>query len=121
MFSGVCVGNLVRDVELQYAASGTAVAKFSLASRRNRNETDFFEFTAFDKAAELIAEYCKKGSRLSVACKAQLDKWEDKEGNKRSKVCFIVTDFELGGGKKETPTESNNKDESAEDKPAVPF
>lgn len=118
MFTGTCIGNLTRDPELSYTASGTAIAKFGIAVRRTKEVTDFFDFTAFNQQAELISQHCKKGSKLAVVCRPQLDRWE-REGQKHSKIQFIVDNFEFLGGSK--PGDKEPDGEAEDNNKKAPF
>ena len=63
------LGRLTRDVEVTYTQSGKAYARFSLAVSRgtsNRDEVDFINCIAWEKRAETISQYFKKGSRILV-------------------------------------------------------
>ena len=68
------IGNLTRDPELRYLASGKAMTRMGLAVNRTwtdkdgkrQEEASFFNLVAFDKRAETLAKYSKKGDRLFV-------------------------------------------------------
>lgn len=103
--TNVCVfsGNLTRDAELRETASNTAVLSFSLAvnSRVEQNGTwtdraSFLDMTMFGNRAASIAKYMKKGQKVVVTSSARWSQWE-KDGQKRTKVDFIVKDVELVG------------------------
>jgi hypothetical protein len=51
------IGRLTADPEIRYLDSGKAVAKFSIAVNRNREEADYFEVEAWEKTAEVIGQY----------------------------------------------------------------
>jgi single-strand DNA-binding protein len=99
-------GNLTRDCELRYTPSGTAVGEFGLAINRQwkgkdgqeRKEVTFVDVTAWGRVAEVVAEYCKKGSPLFVEGRLQLDTWE-KDGQKRSKLKVVAENVQFIGGK----------------------
>ena len=96
------VGRFTRDPELKTTPNGTGVCEFSLAVNEYRKVNGerkkfahFFEFVVWDKAAEVIVEYCKKGDELQVKATPRLDQWEH-EGRKHSRVFFRVDEFEFG-------------------------
>jgi single-strand DNA-binding protein len=60
------IGRLTREAELRYTAQGKAVATFTLAVNRNKEQTDFIRITAFGKTAENTANYTQKGSLVAV-------------------------------------------------------
>lgn len=120
MSMNVCVftGNLTRDPELKYLTSGTAVTNFGLAVNRvykdksgnKKEEVSFIELESWGRQGEVIAEFCKKGSHLSVVSRVKQDRWEQ-DGQKRSVLRFVVDSFEFGSkGGGGTPTESRKAD-----------
>ena len=61
------LGRLTRDPEVTYTQSGKAFTRFSIAVSRgtsNRDEVDFINCVAWEKRAETISQYFKKGSRM---------------------------------------------------------
>ena len=88
-------GNLTRDPELRYLATGTPICEFGIAvSRRfkdksgeTREDTIFVDVTAWSAAAEYIGTHVKKGYPVYVEGGLQMDQWEDKAtGQKRTKL-----------------------------------
>ncbi|MBR3322900.1 single-stranded DNA-binding protein [Candidatus Saccharibacteria bacterium] len=102
----IIVGNITRDPELRSTASGTQVCGFSVAVNRNyrdssgeqKENVSFFDCSAWGKSGELIAQYAKKGSGILVSGRLEQRSWEDKEGQKRSRVEIVVEDFNFIGG-----------------------
>lgn len=80
---------LTADPELRQTPGGTSVLRFTIATDRPRPKdggeavTDFNEFTAFDKRAELIARSFRKGSNIIVVGRLQTRNWETRTGEKR--------------------------------------
>ena len=68
----ILIGRLVKDPELKYTPSGTAVVTFTLAVNRrftNQNgerEADFINCQAWQKTAEFVANYFKKGQQMAL-------------------------------------------------------
>lgn len=108
----ILVGNLTRDPEVRYTASGTAIAKFGLAINRTwrsgdggeqKEETTFVDVDAFGRQAEVIGQYCRKGRPFMVEGRLRTDSWEDKAtGQKRSRLGVVLESFQFldsrGGG-----------------------
>ena len=90
------IGNVTRDPDLRHTQAGTAVVKFGLAWNRRRqdqeDEVSFFDVTCFRQLAENVAESISKGSRVVVFGNVVQDRWENKEGEKRSKVAILADD-----------------------------
>lgn len=106
------MGNLTRDIEVRHTTGGMAVAKLGMAINRKttkdgekRETTCYVDCTAFDKSAELINQYCRKGSPLFIEGRLEFETWEDKAtGAKRSKLSVVVENFQfLGGDRDEAP------------------
>jgi len=93
------VGRLGQDPEMKYFDSGKVVAKFTLAVGFGE-KVNWFNYEAWGNPAETIGEQ-KKGSQISVSGYSKQEKWEDKDGNKRSKVVFVVTSVTLLGKKED--------------------
>lgn len=94
------IGNLTRDPELRNTSTGKAIASFSLAVQDSK-ETIFLDFEAWEKTAELVCKYKKKGEPLAVEGRLKVDSWQDKDTQKkRSKVIIVAERIEfLSGGK----------------------
>ncbi len=84
------IGNLGRDPEMRYTASGVAVTQFSVAVNRNsrdesgewKEETEWFRVVIFREPAERAAERLRKGSKVYVEGRIQTRQYE-KEGQTR--------------------------------------
>jgi single-strand DNA-binding protein len=93
------VGRLTRNPETTETKT-SSVAKFSLAVNGFKKEdVSFFDCEAWGKVGEIVQKYCEKGKQLAVAGTIRIDRWEDKEGNKRSKAVVNVRDVTLLGSK----------------------
>jgi single-strand DNA-binding protein len=97
------VGNLTRDPEIRYTATGQANARLGIAvSRRWMNRqtndweerTSFFNIVAWADMAENISDTLSKGMRVIVTGRLEQRSWETEQGEKRS-VVEIVAD-EIG-------------------------
>lgn len=73
------VGRFTADVDLKYTNNGMAIANFSLAVDRNKEETDFIRCKTFGKTAENIANFFKKGDLIAVNGSIQTGKYVNKE------------------------------------------
>jgi single-strand DNA-binding protein len=102
----ILVGNVGKDPEVKYSASGTPVAKFSLATNekyKDRNDewqerTEWHNIVAWQRLAEIVGEYVKKGAKLYIEGKLQTSNWEDREsGAKKYRTEIIARDLVLLG------------------------
>jgi single-strand DNA-binding protein len=89
------IGRLTRDPELRYTPNGVAVTNFDLAVDRpvlnqaGERETDFIRIIAWQKQAELCANYLKKGRLVAVEGRLQIRSYETQDGQKR-RVAEVV-------------------------------
>lgn len=100
----VLVGRLTRDPELKYGQSGKAYSRFSLAVNRpmSKDEADFINCVAFGKTAELIGEYLRKGRKVGVNGRLQMNKYEN-----RVSYDVLVESIEFLEGKSAERTDSD--------------
>jgi single-strand DNA-binding protein len=86
------IGNLGKDPDMSYTQAGTAITKFSLAVNRRskdretgerKDETTWFNVTAFDRLGETCNEFLHKGSKVYIEGRMQSRKYTDKEGAER--------------------------------------
>ena len=87
-------GNLVRDPDTRILENGTHLAKMSIANNqryRDRNgewqeKTCYVNVIAWRRTAELVSEFCRKGSPVLVEGELVFNSWEDRDGNKRNQL-----------------------------------
>lgn len=91
------IGTVGQDVELRALANGQPSCKVSLATPNMRrigddliDVPDWHRLTAFDKNAEYLANYAKKGGSLAVECAIRPNKWTDRENITHHEVTLIV-------------------------------
>jgi single-stranded DNA-binding protein len=104
------IGRFAQDPELIHvgnakkAVFSLAVDEFRKVNGERKKVTQFFDFEAWDTAAELICQYKVKGDQLYFQAIARKDTWE-KDGVKKSKVFFRLTEFQfISNGKFNQPT-----------------
>ena len=108
--NSIClVGRIGQELELKHTQSGKEVVSFSLAVRRDKDITDWLDCVAWGKTAQLIADYCKKGSTIGITGRLQSRVWEDKEGKKHKETEVFVSEItfcESNGAKREAKQEA---------------
>ena len=127
----ILVGNLTRDVELKYTPSGTAIAKFGLATNRtykdtmtgeNKQEVMFIDITVFGRSAEVANQYLRKGKKVLIEGRLVLDQWVDSTGQKRSKHSIVAEKVQFMDSKNsdnESGYSNNNYSQNNYSKPAA--
>ena len=90
------IGRVVRDIEVKTTNSGKSVASFALAVDGYGKDADasFIDCVAWNKAAELLAEYAPKGKQIGITGRLQTRIWE-KDNIKRKATEVIIDQFQL--------------------------
>jgi len=111
------MGRLARDPELKYTNGGKQLCTFSVAQNDRKDQpANFFDCVAWEKTAELINQYLKKGSQILIEGSIKIDKWQEKEtGKNRTKYKVNVYRFEFVGCK----NNDNNQQEQQEQKNTI--
>lgn len=95
----ICItGNLCKDLELRYTNNNKSVLENTLGVRKGLKdketgmyESDFIDFVCFEKKAEYLNEYAKKGDKIEITGKLRVDNWKDNEGNYKTRT-YVVAD-----------------------------
>lgn len=102
----ILVGNCGRDPEIRYLPSGQAVANVSVATTSRRKdktsgefveETQWHRVTFFERLAEIVGEYVKKGSPIYVEGRLTYRKYTDKDGVEKQATDIIASELQLLG------------------------
>ena len=116
------LGRLTKDVELRVSQkSKKNFAYFTLAVP-NGEDAMFIDCVAFDKLAETIEKYVKKGNRLLVEGSINVSTYVDKDGNNRKSTNVFVNKITfIESAKKEDDKKLSKKSKKDEDDEALPF
>lgn len=102
------LGNVGKDPEIKSSAGGTIIASFSLATADRAKDqtgnwvdkTEWHNLVAFNRTAEIVRDYVKKGTQIFVEGKIQTRSYDDKNsGQKKYFTEIIVNELTLLGGK----------------------
>lgn len=98
----VLVGRLTRDVELRYTPSNQAVATFTLAVNRNfknqstgEREADFINCVIWNKQAENLANWTKKGHLVGITGRIQTRSYENQQGQRVYVTEVVAESFQV--------------------------
>ena len=109
------IGRLTKDLDLRYTSTGKAVATGTLAvNRRFKNaqgesEADFINIQIWDKSAENLANFTRKGSQIGVNGRIQTRNYENKEGQRVYVTEIVVENFTLLEKKSDNAPQQSNR------------
>lgn len=104
----ILVGNLGKDPEIRYSASGAAIANITIATSdswkdkqtgEKQERTEWHRVVFFNRLAEVVGEYLKKGSQVYVEGRLQTRKWQDKEGQDRYTTEIVASEMQMLGSR----------------------
>ncbi len=116
------LGNLGKDPEVRYSASGDSIANFSIATTESWKDkatgekkelTEWHRCVAYGKLGEICGQYLKKGSSVYVEGSIHTRKWQDKDGQDKYSTEIKVYSMQMLGGKSE-----GQRQDSADYQPA---
>ena len=100
----ILIGNLGNDPEVRYTPSGSAVANITLAtteslrdkqSGESQERTEWHRIVFFNRLAEIVGEYLRKGSKIYVEGSLRTRKWQDKNGIDRYTTETIANEMQM--------------------------
>lgn len=104
----ILVGNLGKDPEMKYTASGAAIANITVATSESWNDkqtgekqekTEWHRVVFFRRLAEIVGEYLHKGSQVYIEGKLQTRKWQDQNGQDRYTTEIVASEMQMLGGR----------------------
>lgn len=116
--SVILTGRITKDLELKPAGQ-TQVTNFSIAVDNpfKKDDASFFDIVAFGKTAELLNNYCGKGSKILIEGNLKQDRFQDKQGNNRSAVRVIANRIEFLDSKGQSNSQPKQQQGQAQDNP----
>lgn len=122
----ILIGNLGRDPEMRYAPSGLAVANVTLATSESwkdkqsgemQERTEWHKVVFYQRLAEIVGEYLRKGSKVFIEGRLRTTKWQDKTTGQDRYTTEIIADnmqmLDSKGGS------SNSTESYSQEKPAT--
>lgn len=90
-------GNICRELELKYTKNNKAYLENCIGVRKDKKDeegnyqSDFIDFVCFEKKAEFLKDYSKKGDKIEIVGKLRVDNWKDEEGKSHTRY-YVVAD-----------------------------
>ena len=104
----ILIGNLGQDPEVKYMPSGGAVTNISIATTENwkdkatgekKEKTEWHRVVFFNRLAEIVGEYLRKGSQVYIEGQLRTRKWQDQSGADRYSTEIVAREMTMLGGK----------------------
>lgn len=100
----ILIGNLGQDPEVRYTPNGNAIANVSIATSTSwrdkqtgemQDRTEWHRIVFFNRLAEIVGEYLRKGSRVYVEGSLRTRKWQDKSGIDRFTTEIVANEMQM--------------------------
>ena len=94
----IIVGRITAGLELK-ETQNNKLCNFTIANNQRKDQVNFIDCTAWGVLAELLCQYCHKGSQVAIEGRLQQDRWE-KDGKAQSKIKVVCDSIQFLGSKK---------------------
>ncbi len=104
----ILVGNIGGDPEVKYLPSGGAVTNITVATSdqwkdkntgERQEKTEWHRVVAFNRLAEIIGEYVRKGSQVYIEGRLQTRKWQGQDGRDNYTTEIVASDLQMLGAR----------------------
>lgn len=112
----ILIGNLGNDPEVRYTPNGNAVANVTLATSMTwrdkqsgelQERTEWHRIVFFNRLAEIVGEYLRKGSKIYIEGSLRTRKWQDKTGIDRYTTEVIANEMHMLDSRQNNNAEQN--------------
>lgn len=124
----ILLGRLTKDPDVRYTQNtNTMVTSFTLAVNRRfvkqgeERQADFINIVAWNKTAEFVSKYFKKGQQVGVIGRIQTRNYDDEQGTKHYITEVIAEEVYFAGDKKEETQSNTTDDFEITDMDSLPF
>jgi len=132
----IILGNLGQDPELKSTPSGASVATVSIAtseswtdkaSGEKKEKTEWHRVVFWNRLAEIVGQYLRKGSKVYIEGRLQTRKWQNKDGVDQYTTEIIASEMQMLGGKQNqespapAPKPERRVEKGAAEDDAIPF
>ena len=125
----IIVGYLGADPDVRYMPNGKQVTNIRVATSESwkkdgekQERTEWHSVVAFEKLAEIMGQYLKKGAPVYIEGKIQTRKWQDKEGKDRYSTEIVASQMQMIGRPREAePAETHGPAAREEFNDSIPF
>lgn len=102
----ILTGRITKDPVLEHTKNGTPICQFNIATNRpvirdGKREVDFITCIIWNKSAENLVKYQRKGNLIAVLGELRVDTYKDKNGESKYKSYVLVNEVEYLEAKKD--------------------
>jgi len=125
----ILIGRLGNDPDIRSTASGMTMANISLATNfptkdrqtgEWKEETEWTRVVFFDRVADVVKQYLKKGSLIYVEGRLQTRKWQDQNGQDRYTTEVVANNMEMLGGRDDHASQNQSYSQPSYAAPSAP-
>ncbi|MFW0055165.1 MAG: single-stranded DNA-binding protein [Coxiella endosymbiont of Dermacentor silvarum] len=118
----ILIGNLGQDPEVRYTPNGNAIANVTLATSttwRDRQtgelqeRTEWHRIAFFNRLAEIVGEYLRKGSKVYIEGSLRTRKWQDKNGADRYTTEIVASEMHMLDSRSSVSSSHENQEGSS--------
>lgn len=90
-------GNICKEIQLKYTKNNKEFVENTLGVAKDKKDengnmlSDFIDFVAFEKKAQYLSQYAKKGDKIEINGKLRVDTWQDDKGEYKTRT-YVVAD-----------------------------
>ena len=109
----ILLGRLTKDPEIRIGQNDSKVGRCTIAVQRKfakegeERQTDFFNVVTFGKQAEFFSKYFTKGQQVAIIGRAELNQYEDDNGNNKVSLQIVCEEIHFADSKKDSNNSSN--------------
>jgi len=91
----ILIGNLTKDPEIRNTTTGKKVASFALAVNEGKDKVQYFNCSAWEKLADVLEAYIKKGTKVAISGSLQNRSWDKPDGTKAYATDIVVRELDI--------------------------
>lgn len=90
-------GNICKEVQIKYTRNNKGYVENTIGVAKDKKddegnyESDFIDFVVFEKKADYLGNYAKKGDKIELTGKLRVDTWENEQGERKQRT-YVVAD-----------------------------
>jgi len=108
----ILIGNLTKDPEIRNTQTGKKVASFSIAVNEGKDKVQYFNCSAWDKLADVLELYIKKGTKVAISGSLQNRSWDKPDGTKAYATDISVRELDILSSKSDQERSSQSNSNS---------